>query len=148
MDVGEARDQRLAVERLELVQGGVVDEAGNDLAHVEGRAGIAREHAVDLARIEARRLHRLAHHALTAAHMEMAYDVARNGESLLVVLGEMINHARSARMHIATAEGFSVDFLTGCRLNQGRTTKENRALLAHDHRLVAHGRDVSAPSRT
>ena len=38
VDVREAADQRRAVERLELVELGAVDEARDDLAHVVGHA--------------------------------------------------------------------------------------------------------------
>jgi hypothetical protein len=45
---GEAADQRVAVERLELVEGRVVDEAGDHLADVEGLAAIRGNDAVQV----------------------------------------------------------------------------------------------------
>ncbi len=45
-------------------------------------------------------------------------------------------------MHVAAAEVLGGDHLTGRRLHQRRAAEEDRALVAHDHRLVAHRRDV------
>ena len=47
-DPGKAADQGLAVEPLELVELAAVDEAGDDLAHVIGPAGVGRDDPVDL----------------------------------------------------------------------------------------------------
>jgi hypothetical protein len=51
-DAGEAADQGRAVELLELVQLGAVDDAGDHLAHVIGRADIVGDDAVQLVRVE------------------------------------------------------------------------------------------------
>jgi hypothetical protein len=47
-DVREAGDQRGAVARLELVELAAVDDARDDLAHVEGLARVLGDHAVQL----------------------------------------------------------------------------------------------------
>src|SRR5574343_487131 len=47
-DAGKAADQCGAVARLEFVEIGTIDDAGDDLAHVEGLLGIGREHDVEL----------------------------------------------------------------------------------------------------
>ena len=47
LDVGEAGDQRLAVERLELVEPRAVDEPGDDLADRDRPARIERDRAVE-----------------------------------------------------------------------------------------------------
>ncbi len=50
VDAGEAANQRLPVERLELVELGAVNDAGDDVAHVVGRARVGRDDAVELFR--------------------------------------------------------------------------------------------------
>ena len=47
-------------------------------------------------------------------------------------------------MHIRTAQFFSADFFTGGGFDQGRAAEEDGALLAHDHRFIAHGRHIRA----
>ena len=54
-DVREAADQRGAVERLELVELAAVDDAGDDLVHVIGRADVLGDDAVQFFRVEVRR---------------------------------------------------------------------------------------------
>ena len=39
--MGEAADQRLAVQFLELVELGAVDDAGDDVAHIERLAAVS-----------------------------------------------------------------------------------------------------------
>ncbi len=48
-------------------------------------------------------------------------------------------------MQVTAAEVLGRDHLARGRPHQGRTTEEDRALVAHDHRLVAHRRHVGAP---
>ena len=47
-------------------------------------------------------------------------------------------------MHVGAAERFGVDDFAGRRLHQRRAAEEDRALLAHDDRFVAHRRHVRA----
>ena len=47
-------------------------------------------------------------------------------------------------MHVTAAEVLGRDDLTGRGLHQRRAAEEDRALVAHDHRLVGHRRDVGA----
>ena len=54
-DVGESADQRLAVERLELVELAAVDDARDHLAHVERLRQIGADDAGDLRGVEERR---------------------------------------------------------------------------------------------
>ena len=63
---------------------------------------------------------------------------------MLVVLGEVIDHPRFARVQFAAAEVFGGNFLAGRGLDQRWPRKENSALPAHDDALVAHRRDVGS----
>ena len=51
LDPREAADERLAVERLELVEAGAVDEARDQLARVDLLAEVGRDQAVELGRV-------------------------------------------------------------------------------------------------
>jgi len=66
---------------------------------------------------------------------------------MLVVLGEVIRDAADAGVELAAAEFLGGDDLADRRLHEGRAAEEDRALPAHDHRLVAHRRHVRAAGR-
>ena len=61
-----------------------------------------------------------------------------------VVLGEMIDDTRHVAVEVAAAEILGRHDLAGGRLHQRRAAEEDRALVADDHRLVAHRRHVRA----
>ena len=63
---------------------------------------------------------------------------------MLVILGEMIDHARLARMEVAAAQILGADLLARRGLHQRRAGEEDRALVADDDALVAHRRDIGA----
>ncbi len=63
---------------------------------------------------------------------------------MLVVLGEVVDDAGGAGVQVSPAELLGADDLAGRRLHQRGAAEEDRALLAHDHRLVAHRRHVGA----
>ncbi len=144
VDMGKAADQRLAVERLELLKLAAVDQPGDHLAHIIGLAHILRDDAVQFFRIEAGRARR---GQIDVRHMILrqgADDIAHDGQRVFVALGDMIDHAALAPVQIAAAEILGADFLAGRRLHQRRAAQEDRALLAHDHALVGHGRHIGA----
>ena len=58
LDVGEPGHERLAVARLEVVEAAAVDEAGDDLADLDGPARVGRDGAVEPGRVDGRRLRR------------------------------------------------------------------------------------------
>ncbi len=64
-----------------------------------------------------------------------------------IVLREMIDHARQARMHVAAAEVFRAHHFTGCGFDERRAAQENRPLILDDDRFIAHGRHVGAACR-
>ena len=133
---------------LELVELAAVDQPGDDLVHVIGRADIVWHQRIEVLGIEIRRARILCRDGPCGGVIvaQMADDIAHDGQRMLVVLGQMIDHARLARMQIAAAKVLGADLLARRGLHQRRTGKEDRALFAHDHRFVGHGRDVG-PAR-
>ncbi len=76
--------------------------------------------------------------------LEGADDAPHDGERVRVVLGEVVDDAGGAGVHVAAAELLGGDDLAGRGLHQRRAAEEDRALVAHDHGLVRHRRDVGA----
>ena len=146
-DVGKAADQRGAVMRLELVKFAAVDQPGDHFMDVIGRADIVRDHGIKFFRIVLGRARFLQRQAMFMARAKVADDVADNGQGMLVVFGQMIDHAALAGMEIPAAKILGADFLARRSLYQGRAGQENRALFAHDHRLVRHRGDIGPARR-
>ena len=76
------------------------------------------------------------------AMVEIGNDVAGELQCMLVVVGEVIGNAGDLAVHVATAQRFGIDDLTGGRLHQGWTTEKDGALTADDDRLVSHRRHI------
>ena len=71
-------------------------------------------------------------------------DVAHDLERVLVVVGEVVDDAGAPRVQVAAAELLGRDDLADRGLHERRAAEEDRALVAHDHRLVAHRGHVRA----
>ena len=135
---------------LELVELAAVHEPRNHFLDVIGRAHVLGDEGVEVLGIELRRARVLQRHVLRRAGVraQVAYDITHDRERVLVVLGQVIDHARFLRMKIPAAKVFGADLLARRRLHQRRAGEEDGALITHDHRLVGHGRDVSAARST
>ena len=72
---------------------------------------------------------------------------AHDREGVRVVVGEVVDHAAGARVHVAAAELLGGDDLARRGLHQRRAAEEDRALVADDDALVRHRRDVGAAGR-
>ena len=144
VDVGKAGDQRRAVELLELVKVRGVDDAGDDLAGVVGLAQVRGHDAQQLLRIHQWILDRRALPRQRGTRRQRADDVAHDQQGVGIVLGEMVGDARRTRVQLAAAQLLGGDLLAGGRFDQRWTAEEDRALVSHDHRLVAHRRNVGA----
>jgi hypothetical protein len=79
-----------------------------------------------------------------ALRRERGDDRAQDLQRVVVVLGQVVDDAGDARVHVAAAELLRGDLLAGRGLHERRAAEEDRALLAHDHGLVAHRGDVGA----
>ena len=146
LDVRPAADERLAVERLELVEAAAVDDPRDHLARVHVRAVVVGDQAVELVRVERRRLGR--RRAPTAARgvrpcvfATMRRAIASACSSLG---GVVVGDAGLAGVDVGAAELLGGHVLAGRRLHERRAADEDRAGAAHDHRLVAHRGHVGA----
>ena len=134
-----------AVERLELVELGAVDDARDHVAHVVGRARIGRHDAVQLVgRIAAARAACAAPDMTRFTRLRLATMRARDAERMAVVGGVVVGHAGLPAVHVGAAEIFGAHLLAGRRLHQRRPAEEDGALIAHDDALVRHRRHIGA----
>ena len=123
---------------------GAVDDARNDFADVERLARVLGNDAVQFFGSVLRLLDRTHRHRRHFFAVQMRDDFTRDAKRMLVVLGQMIGHARGARMHIAAAQFFRGHHFAGGRFHQWRATQKNRALVFDDDRFIAHRRHIGA----
>ena len=140
----EAGDERRAVERLELVELGGVDQPRDDLAHVVLLARVRRHDAVELGRGELRLARRQQRNVDGLLGVEIGDDAARERQRMRVVGRHVIGDAGFPRMHVGAAEILGRDHLAGRGLHQRRAAEEDGALPLHDDGLVAHRRHIGA----
>jgi hypothetical protein len=128
-DVGKAGDQGGAVAGLELVELGAVDQAGDHLAHVEGLARVGGDHAVELGLVVQRGARRDQGQLGRLAPVQAGHGLAGQGQRVHVVAGQVVGHARQARVHIAAAQVFGGHDLAGGGFDQRRAAQKDRALV-------------------
>ena len=146
-DAGEAADERRSVSRLELVELRGVDDARDHFAHVVAVARIARNDAVELARVVLRRQWFEPFPRRRMIRPQITHDLANERERVRIVVREMVRNAGDARVHVAAAELFGADHLPSRGFDERRTAEKDRAGTFDDHRLVAHRRNVRAARR-
>src|SRR6266699_570433 len=147
MQVRKAGDERRAVEFLELVELGSIDQAREHLVHVVLLLEVHGHDPVDLGGLVGG-LARLAERNVDAfPGIEVADDAAADRERVAVVGRIMIGHPGMPGMHVGAAEILRRDDLAGGGFHQRGTAEEDRALLAHDDGLVRHRRHISAARR-
>ena len=144
MQPRETGDQRRPVERLELGEPAAVDQPGDDLADVVGRARVRRHDLVDRLGRVLRLLGRVDVPRTGLPRAESADDLPDDLQRVGVVVGEVVGHPADPAVQVAAAQFLCGDHLAGRGLHQRRTAQEDRALVADDHALVAHGRHVGA----
>ena len=147
IDAGKTADQSGAVACLELIEIRTIDQPRDNLAHIIGNARIGGNDAQNFLRVIKRCSTIAARDKLTLLTVEIGGNGARNLQCMGVVIGQMVGHAGKPCVHVTTAEIFRRHHFAGCSLHQRRTGQKDRALIAHDHRLVAHGRHVSTACR-
>ena len=144
LDAREAADERLAVELLELVEAGAVDDARDDLARVELVAEVLGDESVQVGRVERGRLRRRELPGARERRVEVPDDLAADRERVLVRGGVVVGDARAARVDVGAAELLRGHLLPGRRLHERRAADEDRPGSADDHRLVRHRGHVGA----
>ena len=145
LDVRPAADERLAVQRLELVEARAVDDPRDHLARIRLRAVVVGDQAVELGRVDRGRLGRGdLPRRRGLAPVQVRDDAPRDRERVLVGRRVVVGDARLPRVHVGAAELLGGHVLPGRRLHERRPADEDRAGAAHDHRLVAHRRHVRA----
>ena len=141
---GEARDERGAVAGLELLEPAAVDEPGDHLADVVRGAGVGGHDVVDALPGVRRRLGRGNVPRPGRPGAEARDDGAHDRQGVLVVLGEVVGDTGDPAVQLTAAQLLGAHDLTGGGLHQWWACQEDRALVAHDHGLVAHGGHVGA----
>ena len=144
VNMGEPGDQRAAVFRLELVELAAVDQTDDDIVHVIGNPRVDGNHVVELGLIS-NRLHRRQHIPdARFARPQCRHDAPDDAQRVAVVVGEMIGDTGDLGVQISAAEILGRYDFPSCRLHQRRTAEKDGALVANDHRLVTHRRNVGA----
>ena len=82
--------------------------------------------------------------AAVRARAEVFEDGARDLERVIVVVGQVIAHARQSRMYVAAAEILGGHFLAGRGAHQRRTGQEDGSFFADNYIFVAHRGHVRA----
>ena len=145
LDAREAGDERLAVELLELVEAGAVDDARDQLARVGLVAEVLGDQPVEVGGVERGRLGLCdVPGGCGARRCEVAHDAARERKRVLVRRRVVVGDAGAPRVHVCAAELLRRHVLPGRSLHERRAADEDRSRAAHDHRLVAHRRHVGA----
>ena len=143
----EAGHQRVAVLGLEFAEFAAVDEPRDDLVHVVGHPRIDRDDVVELGLI-GYRIHGGPHLPRARfARPERRDDPPDDAQRVAVVVGEMVGDAGDLGVQVAATEILRGDDLAGGGLHQRRAAEKDGALVADDHRLVAHRRHVRAAGR-
>ncbi len=76
--------------------------------------------------------------------VQPADDVANDQQRMLVVFGDVVHHARTARMRVGAAQFLGGDDLAGGRLHQRRSCQEDGPLVLDDHGLIGHRGHIGA----
>ena len=145
LDAREAAHQRGAIQRLELVKAGPVDQPRDDLVHVVLRSNVFRDEGVKIGWVVRRWLgQRLVVHAPVRGALELRDDLACDGDRVRIVEREVIRDARNPRVEVGSAEVLGGNINSRGGLHQRWPADEDRPLTFDDHRLVAHGRHICA----
>ena len=136
VDAREARDECGAVATLELVEVLAVDQTRDDIADVVGPIDVERDQVVEVGR----RPTGVTHDDRLRARRggKGRDDVAHDLKGVIIVVGEVVHHPGALGVESAPAEVLGGHHLADRRLDQRWTAEEDRALVSHDHRLVAH----------
>ena len=137
LDLGLAADRVRSVERLEIEIVGIVDDAGDDLAHVVRLAIIGRHDAGQVFSRIARLLERfLLLRRKLRIPRQLGHDLAGDADAVGVVLGQIFAEPGDSRVHFGAAELLVGRDLAGRRAKERRAGEEHLGSPAHQNRIV------------
>ena len=148
VDVGEGANQGRTVKLLELLEVGVVDDAGDHLADVVGLSEIGGNDPVDLLRVVPGLAWFADRHLRCLRPVEIGHHPPGDGERVAVVHGVVVGDPRDPGVDVGAAQRLGGDHLAGRRLDQRRAAEKDRALVLDDDALVGHRRHVGAAGGT
>ena len=144
----KAGHDRGAETRLELGEARVVDKSCDHLVHVVGLARVAWQNAVELLGVVGGRDDRgRGPETPGCAWSERLEDRSRDGECMVVVLGQVVGNAGDPGVDVAATEFLGTHDLAGGRLHERWPAQEDRPLAGDDHRLAASAHQRAARNR-
>ena len=123
-----------------------VHQPRNDLSDIYRSAGIRRQDAIKLLRRVSGRVRLRYVNQRTVSEVAGRNDLPRQRQRVGVVGCQIVRHARHSAVHVSTTQALGVHLFPGSRFYQRWPTQKDRPLIAHNDRLVTHGRDVSTAS--
>ena len=133
-----------AVGLLELLETGSVDDAGDDLAHVEGHADVHRRDAEQLLGRIQRLVGRAGGAGAEARPVQVGHDAAGHVDGLGLVPGQVVAQTRDLGVHARPAQLLLVGLLSDGHLDERRPAQEDAGAVLDHHRVVAHAGEVGA----
>ena len=130
LDAGEAADEGVAVQLLELGEAGAVDEPGDHLERVELVPEVLGDDAVEVGRVDGGRLRRRELPRARRGVAEVAHDLACEAERVLVGDGVVVGDAGAPGVDVGAAELLRRHLLPGGGLHERRAADEDRARAA------------------
>ena len=144
VDVGEPVTRVVPYSALNSPNSTAVDEAGDDVVHVVGNSRVDGNHVVELGLI-GNRLDRWRHIPdARFTRTQCRHDAPDDAQCVASSSAQMVGDTGDLGVQVSAAEILRRDDFPGGGLHQRRAAEEDRALVANDHRLVAHRRDVRA----
>jgi hypothetical protein len=137
VDRGPAGDEAGPVASLVLVEAGAVDDAGDHVARVEGRAEVDRRDAEEVVRVVSRLVGGRRGARAELGPMQRGDDLPADADAVALVHGEVVGQARRHGVHGRPTELLVVGLLTSRHLHQRRAAEKDLGLLVHEHRVVA-----------
>ena len=143
----KAAHERGAIELLEFVKHGTINDARDHLAHIVLGRKRRRDDAIQLSNIK-ERFDRLPQRHFGPLHpVQRRHDAPRQRQCMRVILRIVVCDTAAARMRVRPAEFLRRHDFTCGRLHERRSAQEDRALVAHDDRLVGHSGDIGPTGR-
>ena len=142
--MGKPTDERSAVTRLEFVKLRCVNDTGDDFPHIEGLAGIHRDHAIQFFCCKFRSCWGTVEKGFRLNYVQIFDRCTRQSQRVQVALRQMIRHTGQACVHIATTQVLGCDNLARGRFHQRGATQKNRSLIFDNDAFITHGWHIGA----